>query len=224
MLKFTFWILLSVNAALLALNWGALDSFMMDGREPQRIKRQIHPERLKLLAAGAVVVAEPVALPAEAAPPERIACTEIGNFPPAQAKRFESLVAELALGDRQSRRNVREVGSYMVYIPPQGGQAGAQQKVAELRQRGVTNFFIMQDEAKPDLFWGISLGVYNAESAAKAHLDKLKQQGVQSARIGARSVATAEVFFQIRDLDLTSMAVLGRIAADFPDQQLRSCK
>lgn len=224
MLKFTFWVLLSVNAALLALNWGALDAFMPDGREPQRIARQIHPERLNLLAAGAAAVATPVALPAEAAPPEQIACTEIGNFPLAQAKRFEALIAALALGDRQSRRNVREVGSYMVYIPPQGGQAGAQQKVAELRQRGVINFFIMQDEAKPDLFWGISLGVYKTESAAKVHLDKLKQQGVQSARIGTRSVATGNVVFQIRDLDLASMAVLGRIAADFPEQQLRSCE
>ena len=223
MLKFTFWILLSVNAALWALHWGALDALMPDGREPQRIERQIHPERLQLLTAGAVV-ATPVALPADAAPPELIACTEIGNFPLAQAKRFEERTAELALGDRQSRRNVREVGSYMVYIPPQGGQAGAQQKVTELRQRGVINFFIMQDEAKPDLFWGISLGVYNTESAAKVHLDKLRQQGVQSARIGARSVATSNVVFQMRDLDVVSMAVLGRIAADFPDQQLRSCE
>lgn len=224
MLKFIFWILLSVNSVLLAFNWGALDAFMPDGREPQRIERQIHPERLNLLAAGAVVVAAPAALPAEAAPPELIACTEIGNFTPAQAKRFEDLTAELALGQRQSRRNVREVGSYMVYIPPQGGQAGAQQKVAELRQRGVINFFIMQDDAKPDLSWGISLGVYKAESAAKVHLDKLRQLGVQSARIGARSVATGNVEFQMRDLDVASMADLRRIAADFPEQQLRSCE
>ncbi len=224
MLKFTFWILLSFNAALLALNWGALDTFMTDGREPQRIQSQIHPDRLHLLAAGAVVEANPVVLPAEAAPPELIACTEIGNFPLAQAKRFEERTAALALGDRQSRRNVREIGSYMVYIPPQGGQAGAQQKVAELRQRGVINFFLMQDEAKPDLFWGISLGVYNAESAAKVHLDKLRQLGVQSARIGARSVATGNVVFQMRDLDLASMAALERIVIDFPDQTLRGCE
>ena len=225
MLKFIFWILLLANGALLAFNWNAFDALMPDGREPQRIQHQINPERLSLRAAGAAVAAAaPIAVSTEAAPPALIACTEFGNFPLAQAKRFEARSAELALGDRQSRRNVREVGSYMVYIPPQGGQAGAQQKVAELRQRGVTNFFILQDNANSDLRWGISLGVYKTESAAKILLDKLKQQGVQSARIGTRSVATGNVMFQLRDLDPAGKAALDRIAADFPEQQLRNCQ
>ncbi|NMM26151.1 MAG: SPOR domain-containing protein [Glaciimonas sp.] len=224
MLKFIFWILLLANGGLLAFNWGALDDFMSNGREPQRVQRQIHPEQLILLTAAAVAATVPVALPAEPAPPVLIACTEIGNFPLALVQRFEERTAELALGDRQSRQNVREVGSYMVYIPPQGGQAGAQQKVAELRQRRVTSFFVMQDNADPKLRWGISLGVYKTESAAKNLLDRLKQQGVQSARIGTRSVATGNVVFQLRDLDPAGKAALDRIAADFPEQRLRNCE
>lgn len=225
MLKFIFSILLLANGALVALNWGTLDAFVPDSREPQRIQRQIHPEQLTLLVAGAAVAEiAPAVVPAELAPPALIACTEIGNFPLAQAKRFEARTAALALGERQSRRTVREVGSYMVHIPPQGGLAGAQQKAAELRQRGVSNYFIMQDNVDPSLRWGISLGVYKMESAAKIHLDQLRQQGVQSARIIARSVATGNVAFQMRDLDPDGMAALTRIAADFPQQQLRDCE
>lgn len=220
MLKFIFWILLLANAALLALNLGILGAVVPDGREPQRSKRQIDPQRLTLLAGGAAAATAAIA-PA-AAPPALVACTEIGNFPLAVASRFETQTAALALGDRQSRRNVREVASYMVYIPSQGDQAGAQKKVEELRQRGVTNFFVMQDNS--DLRWGISLGVFKTDATAQKLLAQLKQQGVLSARIGTRSVATSKVAFQMRDLDPASAAALDRIAADFPEQQLRSCE
>lgn len=225
MLKFIFWILLLANAALLALNLGAFDAWVPDGREPQRIKSQIHPEQLILLSAGekppAVAVAPVVAAPA---PPALIACTEIGNFPLLDAKRFEEQIATLALGQRQSRRNVSAIASYMVYIPSQGDQASAQKKVAELRGRGVSNFFIIQDNANSDLRWGISLGVFKTEAAAKKQLAALKLQGVQSARIGSRSVATSNVIFQMRDLEPADKAALEQIAADFPQQQLRRCE
>ncbi|MEO6352580.1 MAG: SPOR domain-containing protein [Oxalobacteraceae bacterium] len=237
MLKFIFWILLLANAALLALNLGYLGAIAPDGREPQRSKRQIHPEQLALLAPAAATANPeavatavpapatapvPAAVPTPTPAPALVACTEIGDFTLAQASRFEAQIAALGLGDRQSRRNVREVASYMVYIPPQGEQAGAQKKVEELRQRGVTNFFVMQDNS--DLRWGISLGVFKTEAQAKILLAQLKQQGVLSARIGARSAATSKVMFQMRDLDPAGIAVFGRIAADFPQQQLRRCK
>lgn len=227
MLKFIFWILLLANAALLALNLGAFDAWVPNGREPQRIKSQIHPEQLILLSAGekppAVAVAPVVPVVAEP-PPALIACTEIGNFPLLDAKRFEEQIAALALGQRQSRRNVSAIASYMVYIPSQGDQASAQKKVAELRGRGVSNFFIMQDNANPDLRWGISLGVFKTEAAAKKQLAALKLQGVHSARIGSRSVATSNVVFQLRDLEPADKAALEQIATDFPQQQLRRCE
>ena len=74
MLKFIFWILLLANAVLLALNLGYLGAITPDGREPQRSKRQLHPEQLTLLATGTAAmnaVAAPVSAPAPApvAPP-----------------------------------------------------------------------------------------------------------------------------------------------------------
>lgn len=224
MLKFIFWILLLANGVALAFNLGYLNAALPDGHEPQRMQRQIHPEQLILQtgAAKAAAVAPPVIAAVAPAPVVLVACTEIGAFPLADAKRFETQIAALALGERQSRRNVTAITSYIVYIPPQGDQAGAQKRVEQLRQRGITNFFIMQDNSA--LRWGISLGVFKTEAAAKNLLAQLKQQGVQSARLGTRGAATGNVLFQMRDLNPADKAALEQIAVDFPQQQLRRCE
>lgn len=167
---------------------------------------------------------ETAAAPAVAAPPLSYACTEVGNFLLADARRFEAQVAALDLGDRQSRRNVagQEVSSYMVYIPPQGSKEGADRKAGELKQLGVTNYFIM-NESSPTR-WGISLGVFKSESGAQTQLASLNKQGVHSARIAPRYTASKQLAYQFRDLDAATRARLEKIKAQFPEQDLRSCK
>ena len=230
MLKTLFWLLLIVNSGLFALQRGYLGDLIADGREPQRIANQLHPDKVQLLSASAAAaltasaaVAAPASTPAPvaAAQPNLIACTEIGNFEPAEAKRFEQQLAALALGDRQSRHNVKEVASHMVYIPPLGDKEAADSKAGELKRIGITNYFIIQDNSS--LRWGISLGVFKTEEAAKAHLANLTRQGVRSARIGARSIASSKMAFQLRDLDAATKARLDGIKAGFPAQDMRQC-
>ncbi len=165
--------------------------------------------------------AQSTAAPTAAKPPPPVACTEIGEFSLIEAKRIEPRLAALALGDRQSRRNVRDVASYIVFIPPQGTKAGTDKKVAELKQMGVTNYFVIQDNSP--LRTGISLGVFKSEAAAKAHLANLNRKGVRSARIGARSVSTSRVAYQLRDLDAAAMQSLNQILSGFPNQKKRDC-
>ena len=150
-----------------------------------------------------------------------VACTEIGEFSLIEAKRIEPRLAALALGDRQSRRNVRDVASYIVFIPPQGTKAGTDKKVAELKRMGVTNYFVIQDNSP--LRTGISLGVFKSAAAAKAHLANLNRKGVRSARIGTRSVSTSRVAYQLRDLDAAAMQSLDKIMSGFPNQKKRDC-
>jgi len=139
----------------------------------------------------------------------------------ADIKRIEPRLATLALGQRQSRRNVREVASHMVFIPSQGSKAGADKKAAELRRMGITNLFIIQDNSA--LRWGISLGVFKTEAAARAYLTSLGQRGVRSARVGVRSVSTSKVAYQLRELEPATTQALDRILADFPEQKKREC-
>ncbi|MCC7700115.1 SPOR domain-containing protein [Janthinobacterium sp. EB271-G4-7A] len=226
MLKFVFWLLAGVNLLVLAIGQGYLGSFRTETREPARLKNQLQAGKLTLLTQeqATAPAAEEGATPTAPAPPTSYACTEVGNFLLADGRRFEAQVAALDLGDRQSRRNVagQEISSYMVYIPPQGSKEGADRKAGELKQLGVTNYFIM-NESSP-LRWGISLGVFKSETSAQSQLASLNKQGVHSARVAPRYSAGKQLAYQFRDLDAATRARLEKIKTQFPDQELRSCK
>ncbi|RJG03139.1 SPOR domain-containing protein [Noviherbaspirillum sedimenti] len=151
---------------------------------------------------------------------DRLVCTEIGNFSEADAGRFEARLAALTPGARLSRRVIREVSSHMVYIPPQGSKENADRKVDQLRGLGVTDFYMIQDQS--EMRWGISLGIFSTEEAAKKRLEQLKQQGVRSGRIGARN-AVNKVAFQLRALDAAGREKVEKIKTDFPQQQQHNC-
>ncbi|HJV74609.1 MAG TPA: SPOR domain-containing protein [Noviherbaspirillum sp.] len=226
MLKFFFWILLLANAGLLAYQQGALDTLLPNGREPARIANQLNADKIRLISSAE---AKPEPAPA-AEPPtaqvekkaEVLACIEIGNFNPEDAKRFSTQLAALALGERVSQRSIQEVSSHMVFIPPQGDRETAERKAEQLRQLGVTDFFIIQDN--PALRWGISLGVFKQEEAARAHLAQLNRQGVRSARIVQRGANTGMVAFQLRKIDAQAKGALDNIKAGFPKQSMRECE
>ena len=230
MLKFVFWLLAGVNLLVFAIGQGYLGSFRSETREPARLKNQLQATKLTLLtpeqatAPAAPPASEEAAPPAAAAPAPSYACTEVGNFVLADGRRFEAQVAALDLGDRQSRRNVagQDISSYMVYIPPQSSKEGADRKAGELKQLGVTNYFIM-NESSP-MRWGISLGVFKSESGAQTQLASLNKQGVHSARIAPRYSASKQLAYQFRDLDAATRARLEKIKTQFPEQELRSCK
>jgi hypothetical protein len=229
MLKFVFWLLAGVNLLVLAIGQGYLGSFRSETREPDRLKNQLQAAKLTLLtqeqATAPAVATAPAPVAAETpVPPPSYACTEVGNFLLADGRRFEAQVAALDLGDRQSRRNVagQDISSYMVYIPPQGSKEGADRKAGELKQLGVTNYFIM-NESSP-LRWGISLGVFKSETSAQSQLASLNKQGVHSARVAPRYSASKQFAYQFRDLDAATRARLAEITKQFEEQELRSCK
>ena len=233
MLKFIFWLLLAVNAALFAYGRGYLGHFSGNEHEPQRLLKQQNSDKLVIISADKANNAASAAATAAAAStasasavseakPE--ACIEINNFALADARRFETQLEALKLGDRQSRHNMpgTEVSSYIVYIPPQGSKEGADKKAGELRALGVTNYYIMS-EGSP-MRWGISLGVFRTEAAAQNQLAALNKQGVHSARVAPRMSGSKLLAFQFRDVDADLKAKLKKIRAGFPDAETRSCK
>ena len=232
MLKFVFWLLAGVNLLVLAIGQGYLGSFRTETREPARLKNQLQANKLTLLTQeqattpAAPPAADEGATPAAAAPapPPSYACTEVGNFLLADGRRFEAQVAALNLGDRQSRRNVagQDISSYMVYIPPQGSKEGAERKAGELKQLGVTNYFIINEGSAQR--WGISLGVFKSETSAQSQLASLNKQGVHSARVAPRYSASKQFAYQFRDLDAATRARLAEITKQSEEQELRSCK
>jgi hypothetical protein len=240
MLRLLFWFLIAANGAFLAFRMGYLDTILLAKSEPLRIANQLNADKIKLIpvskpstpptvatasAPSSAKASAPTATSAAASAPDKpkklIACTEVGDFTASDTKKFEARLTEMALGDRQTRRTIQDVATHMVFIPPQGSKEGADKKAGELKRMGVSNFFIVQDNSK--LRWGISLGVFKTEAAAKKYLISLGKQGVRSAKVGARSVSNTRVAYVLRDLDANNLKALGKIMTDFPAQKSREC-
>ena len=232
MLKFIFWTLRGLNAVLFAYGQGMLGNFKASEREPARLKNQIKTDKL-LLRGAPTANLTPVLLPvlptvlppvAAAAPATvLIACTEVGNFAASDARRFERLVAPLALGERQTQQevSVQEITSHMVMIPPLGSKDAADKKAAELKAQGVTNFFIMN--ASTPTKWAISLGVFKAETAAQTLLAALKKQGVTGAKVAGRTSAGTRLAYRFTNIDAETRAKLDGFASGL-SADTRSCK
>lgn len=251
MLKFVFWALVAVNAALFAYREGYLGQAGAEDHEPLRLKNQLASERLVLLTDSEAKLAasakenvdgeaeqqpetpaatpepapEPAPAPAAApAPaPQLLACVQAGPFLSADARRFESRVNRLNLESRPSRVDTpfQEVTSRLVYLPPNGGREGAQRRAAELKERGVSNFFIMQGDSP--LRHAISLGVFKTEGAAQKLAADLGRQGVRGVRILPRGPQTTRTAFQYRRIDAAARTRIAGIADDFSGAAIRSC-
>jgi cell division septation protein DedD len=235
MLKFVFWSLMLANGALAAYQLGYLDTVLPDGHEPTRLDQQINPERIRLApppvptenafpdgsaksTGSSAQAANPVSFATSVAAPG-LSCVEVGNFDLEEARLFAAQLG--ALGEEATVRRIREAASHMVYMPPQGDREGAERKAGELRRMGVTDFFIIQDGSS--LRWGISLGVFKTEEAARAFLATLNQKGVRTARIGQRPVVSNHVAFQFRDLSGAGRVALDAAKKSFGPKEEREC-
>ncbi len=232
MLKILFGLLLLTNGGLYAFQQGWLGTWSPASREPSRLTQQLNPGQLKLIPVSAARPASPSATSVTEAPAEEnlaradkisdvLACTEIGNFDAVESKRFESQLASLALGERLTRRTIQESARHMVYMPPQADKDAAEKKAGELKRLGVNDFFVIQDGSA--LQWGISLGIFKSEEAARNHLNALNQKGVRSARIGMHSPSASKFAFQLRGLDMAIKNSVVKIKGNFPRQELREC-
>ncbi|WP_305821185.1 SPOR domain-containing protein [Massilia brevitalea] len=219
MVKFVFWALLAANALLFAYGRGLLGSADGELREPARLTKQLAADKLVLLsgeqaqALAAAAKAEDGAAEAETeveeapapAPPApetpAYACLETEAFAPPDARRFENRLARLELGARQMRLAVpfQEVTSHLVYLPPNGGKEGAERRVAELRERGISDYFIMQGDSP--MRWAVSLGAFKTEASARTLAAELAKKGVQGVRVLPRGPQSNRFAYRFRDID-----------------------
>ena len=79
----------------------------------------------------------------------------------------------------------------------------------------------MQDQT--DMRWGISLGVFKTEDAAKAHLANLNNKGVRTARIGPRTVSAKKFVYQLLALTPEEKKSVDLIKEGFAAQEAREC-
>ena len=160
-MKLAFLLLVLVNVALFAWQHGVFGRFAESGREPERIARQVEPERIRVLSEREVQVlreraaaqsrAAAVAAPPSAANGAVIdlsvaqSCVEFGDFIGPDLSRVETALLRLGLGSRQSARTVEAPGWYLVYLPPFKTRAEADRAVADLKKSGVKDLLVFTD-------------------------------------------------------------------------------
>jgi len=220
-----FLLLVLVNLAFFAYGHVALEGGGIEGRISQL---QIAAERIKLIRAGEPVPSNKPRAPGKAIPPAPpktasvvpATCLEWGNFAGPGAARAEAALARLDLAPGQVERAVVDAGGYWVHIPPLRNKSEADRKVRELRDLGVTEFFVVQD-AGP---WrnAISLGIFRTDEAAQAFLAGLKERGVRSAITARRENFLKQVAFYVREPSEATVAELMLIQQDFPDSEVKA--
>ncbi len=203
------------------------------GADPLPLTRQIEPEQLHILSAGEPppAVPKPAAqapAPAAAAAPAPAPaaavsgnCLEWGSFTLVDAPKMEKALEPLALGGRLAQRRTEELAGWWVFIPPQANRQGALKKAAELKARGVEDYFVVADDNQ--YRWAVSLGVFRSEDAAQARLNALRAKGVRSAQVGPRETMVPKVWLQVRGADGALEARLREIARQVEGSDLKAC-
>lgn len=229
-MKLLFLLLLLVNVALFAWQQGAFGRFSEPGREPERIARQLEPERIRVLSEKDVQLlreranqARAASAAASAVVPDLSvpqACVEFGDFLGADIGRIETALLGLGLGSRQTARAVELPGWYMVYVPPYKTRAEADRAAADLVRRGLKDVLVL---AEGPLRFGISLGSFRDPELAKAHLSSAEKLGVKTVRMSDKPASLSATRYQFRELDAAASRQLAEIRKEFPAQSIRPC-
>lgn len=165
-------------------------------REPERLARQVHPERLQLalapdgpapLAAGAASSPDAAASAASAAEASAAtACLEAGPFDAAALAAAQTVVRVLLPADSVTARPLAK-GSWWVAMGPFAEAGQLTRKKDELQRRDVPSEEARLTPAGSPL---LVLGRHDSREAAEAELASLNNRDVRSARVvDARAAA-----------------------------------
>ncbi len=146
-------------------------------------------------------------------------CGEWGEFSGDDLARAQQVLAGLKLGDKLLQRSVEHHHGYWVYIPPMKRRADVAKKVAQLKERHVQDYFVVQEKGK----WlnAISLGIFKTKDAADKYLATLRAKGVRSAKVGERASTLKFTVFAMKGLDAAAADRLKSLQKAFPDSELK---
>lgn len=194
MLRLLVVLLLMANAGLYAWQAGWLAPLLgtpaPTGRDPQRLREQVHAERLIVLGPGEP---RPAAAPTPARPAPLAAssndvgagdagsCLEAGPFNEDEQRQVQTLLARALPATAWTTRTVAVPGLWLVYMGPYPDADTVQKKQTELRR--IRNLSFEEVRSPASLRMGLSLGRFNVEDQAQAALESMKLRGVRTARV-----------------------------------------
>ena len=226
-MKLLFWALLVANLLLFgALRWGGhlLDDGQASQEQPLLYAEKIRlldlaqstpPEIQTLSAPAATAVSSPSLLLNKSG---NTLCLEWGDFSGADLIRATNSLARLQLGDKLIQRGVEHSLGYWVYIPPLKDRASFNRKIAQLKVRGIEEYFVVQEPGQ----WlnAISLGVFKTQEAAQKFTEELRKNDVHSTKIGERNSKFKLTVFTLNGVDETARLKVADLQKSFPGSEL----
>ena len=233
-MKTVVFLLILANLLFYAFSAGYLGK--ADNPDAERLAKQVLPERIRIVSRGEepplparngrqeAVVEAPAAPEAGSELPangDARVCLAWDNLAAVDADRVYSLVGSRFPAFTISRRlDSGESGGWWIYIPPQATKAEADKKAGELRQLGVTDYFVIQEG--PNRF-AISLGVFSGEKGGQDRLAELKTKGVRSARLMQRPGKDGTISLQAEGPAAGQAALLAALNGNLAKPVQRDC-
>ena len=223
-MKWLFGLLLAVNIGLFSyMQWGKI----LTADTTHLAQPPLNADKIRLLPSPpetqtTVLAASAPQPPIPPAPANTsdTACLEWGEFSAGDLKRANAALAQLKLGDQLSKRQVEYASGYWVYLPPSRTRAETDRKIAQLKARGVGDYFIVQQAGK----WrnAISLGVFKTREAANKFVSKLSAKGIRTAEAGERASKLKFTVFVLKNPDAATMEKMAELHNEFDGSELHS--
>lgn len=202
-----------------------------------RIEKQVLAEGMRIVSRGevpAVQAKAPEPAKPEIAPespqPEVVnksatvepACFAWASLSVAEADQLNALLERKFTEFKLTRQIVAgEANGWWVFIPPLPGKAEVDKKAGEIRQLGITDYFVILEG--PNRF-AISLGVYSSEKGGQERLAEVKEKGVRSARLAPRPSKDGTVNVQATGPVEGKPALLEAVGKVLPKAEAQDCK
>jgi cell division protein FtsN len=239
-MKLAFLLLALANLFFFAWQQGVFGGLPEAGREPERVNRQVEPERIHVLTQpevqalrqkakeaprealpnapgpGAMAPGSPIAATDLAGLP----CVEVGDFTMENAGRVRQRLEALALGDRLTARSVEAPGWFMVYVPPFKTRAEVDKHADELRKAGVKELLVITDNTP--MRFGIALGSFKDQELANRHAADLERRGIK-VRVADKPASLPVTRFQVRAVDAGVADALRAVQKEFNAARFQAC-
>lgn len=234
MKKVLLWIMLVANVVFFAMmQWGTV---LFAPPALEQAEPEFNPQKIALqselpppahapshvLAASSVstlsavsnVSAVPVA--SAVAATNHLACMEWGEFTADDLALVEKELGQLHAPF--SPRAMQHASEYWVYIPPVKNKAKLNQKIAELKAAGISDYAVVL--AAGEWEQAISLGTFNSQQDAKAFAATLRK--ITPVKVGEYHPAYQTTMLILNGLDGATLAKLTELQKHYPTSSLNN--
>ena len=178
-----------------------------DGREPQRLEQQLHPEELHIVRTSQA-----------SSPKKDEACRVINGLTLANAEALKA--AMTAAGAEAKVLPLEEPALHLVVIADLANKTAADKKLAELTRLGVEGHRLVALEGSRH---EIVMGSFSTDVAARELLQALNKKGIKSAKVDKREQPATRARVETRGTAATLLQQLPKLIAPYAEATLGEC-